>query len=70
MISNNGANILSWESQGLFDENIRPLSTSNKMLNPSLNYSGTKGSVKPNGDCLKQEKSSLDHRKVVNTYIV
>ena len=40
------------------------------MLNPSLNYAGTKASVKPNGDCLKQEKSSFDHRKIVNTYIV
>ena len=48
----------------MFDESIKPPSTSNEMLNPSVNYVGTKG------DCLKQEKISFDHRKIVNIYIV
>ena len=40
------------------------------MLNPSLNYVGTKASVKFNGDCLKQEKSPFDDWKIVNIDIV
>ena len=40
----------------MFDESITPPSTSNKMLNPSENYVGTRARVKCNGDCLKQEK--------------
>ena len=56
-VSNNDANILSWKSKGLSDESIKPPSTSNKMLNPSVNYVGTKARVKLNGDCLKQERN-------------
>ena len=41
IVSNND-NILSWKSKGLSDESIKPPSTSNKMLNPSLNYVDTK----------------------------
>ena len=52
------------------DESIKPPSMSNKMLNPSLNYVGTKARVTFNGDCLKQEKISFDHGKVLNIYIV
>ena len=51
-------------------ESIKHPSTSNKMLNPSLDYVGTKARVKFNGDCLKKEKTSFDHGKVVNIYIV
>ena len=40
------------------------------MLNPSVNYVGTKARVKFNGDCLKRDKVSFDHGKVVNIYIV
>ena len=50
------------------DKSIKPPSTSNKMLNPSVNYVGTRARVKFNGDCLKQEKNSFDHRKIVNIY--
>ena len=60
-ISANDSNILSWKSKGLSDESIKPPSTANKMLNPSLNYVGTKVRVKFRGDCLKQEKISFDH---------
>ena len=52
------------------DESIKPPSTSNKMLNPSVNYVGSKARVKFNGDCLKQEKISFDDWKVINNYIV
>ena len=48
----------------------KPPSTSNKMLNPSVDYVGTKGRVKFNGGFLKQDKISFDHGKIVNIYIV
>ena len=63
-------NILSWSSKGLSDESIKPPSTSNKMFNPSVDYVGTKARVKFNGDCLKQEKITFNHGKIVNIYIV
>ena len=40
------------------------------MLTPSLNYVGTKARGEFKGDCLKQDKISFDHEKVVNIYIV
>ena len=52
------------------DESIKPSSTPNKMLNPSLDYVGTKVRVKCNEDCLKQEKITFNHGKIVNIYIV
>ena len=39
------------------------------MLNPSVNYVGTKARVKFNGDCLKQDKITFHHGKIVNIYI-
>ena len=57
-VSINNSNILSWK---LSDESIKPPSTSNKILNPSVNYVGTKARVKFNGDCLKQDKISFDN---------
>ena len=52
------------------DESIKPPSTSNKMLNLSVNYVVTKVRVKFNGDCLKQEKISFNHGKIINIYVV
>ena len=66
----NDSNILSWKSKGLPVESIKPPPTSNKMFNPSLDYVGTKIRVKLNGDCLKQEKITFNHWKIVNIYIV
>ena len=40
------------------------------MLNPSVNYVGTKARVKFRGDCLKQEKMLFDHEKIINIYTV
>ena len=51
-------------------ESIKPPSTFNKMPNPSVNYVGTKARVKFNGNCLKKEKNSFDHGKIVNIYTV
>ena len=69
-ISANDSNILSWKSKGLSDQSIKPPTASNKMVNPSLDFVGTKGRVKFNGDCLKQEKITCNHGKIVNMYIV
>ena len=52
------------------DQSIKPPSTSNEMFNPSVNFVGTKARVKFNGDCLKQDKITFDHGKIVNIYIV
>ena len=69
-VSANNSNILSWKSKGLSDESIKPPTTSNKMLNPSVDFVGTKARLKFNGDCLKQEKITFNHGKIVNIYIV
>ena len=52
------------------NESIKPPSTSNKMLNPSVHYVGIKERVKFNGDCWKQDKVSFDQGKIVNIYMV
>ena len=52
------------------DERIKPPSASNNMLNPLLDYAGTKTRAEFKGDCLKQDKIQFDYRKVVNIYIV
>ena len=54
----------------MFDESIKSPSTSNKMLNSSLDHVGTEWRVKFNGDCSKQEEITFDHGKIVNIYIV
>ena len=61
---------MSWISKGLSNESIKPPTTSNKLLNPSLDFLGTEASVKFNGDCSKQEKITFNHGKIINTYIV
>ena len=69
-VSANDSNILSWKSKGLSNESIKAPTTSNKILNPTLNFVSTKIRVKFNGDCLKQEKITYHHGKIVNIYIV
>ena len=62
--------VLSWQSKGLSNENIRPATTSDNSLNPGLNYYGAKTRVKFTKICLKQSSHILTHKKVVNIYIV
>ena len=45
-------------------------SKSNRMLNPSWNYVGTKAKLKCNGYCLEQENILFHHGKIVNIYTV
>ena len=69
-ISGNDSNILSWKPKGLSDESIKPPTTSNKMFYPSVDLVCTKAKLKFNGDCLKKEKITFNHTKIVNIYIV
>ena len=50
------------------DESINAPTTSNKILNPSLDYIGSKIRVKFRGDYLKQENVTFNHGKIVNIY--
>ena len=59
-----------WKSKGFYDENITTPTTSHFSLNPQLSYLGTKTRVEFKGSCLKQNKITYDHGKIVNIYIV
>ena len=59
-------NNLSWK----YNECINPPTTPDKILNPLFNYAGTKARAKLRGDCLKQERVTFNHGKIVNIYIV
>ena len=64
----NTSSILLWQSKGLSNESIDPLTTS---LSPSINYVGNKIRVKFTGSCLKQSnKLTYTHGKLVNIYIM
>ena len=52
------------------DKSIKHFSTSANILNPLLNYVGTKIKLEFKGSCLEQDKISFNHRKIVNSYIV
>ena len=52
------------------NENIKAPTTSDFKFNPELRVFGTKTKVEFNGNCLKQDKITYDHEKVVNIYIV
>ena len=52
------------------DENITAPSTSDYKLNPQLSYFGTKTRLDFRGSCLKQDKTTFNHGKIVNIYIV
>ena len=69
MITNTD-HISSWKSKGLSAESIKPPTTSDNSLTPTLNYNGTKRRVKCTGSCLKQSKISYTHGKKVNIDIV
>ena len=67
--------ILSWKSKGLSIETIKSHTTSpvtkiDYDLIPTVSYSGTKTKLKFTASYLKQDKSSYNHGKIVNIYIV
>ena len=63
--------ILSWKSKGLSAEIIKPLTTSDNSLTPTINYYyAAKISVKFAGSCLKQSRILYTHSKIENICIV
>ena len=70
MITNTN-HISSKKSKGLFDESIKPPTTSDNSLAPAINNYGSKIRVTFARSCLKQsDKLSYTHGKIVNIYIV
>ena len=58
------------EWKGLSDENIKPTTTSNNSLSPTIDYYGTKIRLKFSGSCLKQWNTlTYTHKIIVNIYI-
>ena len=66
----NSGHIYYWKSKGLSDEEINSIKTSNYSAIPYFHTYGTKIKVKFNGICLKQNKITYTHGKIVNIYIV
>ena len=54
----------------MLDENVKTPTTNDYKFNPQLSYLGIKTSVELNGRCLKRDKITYNHEKVVNNYIV
>ena len=52
------------------DERINSNTAANHSITPELSYYGTKTRVKFNGSCLKQDKATYNHARIVNIYIV
>ena len=55
--------VLSWQSKGISNENIKRPTTSNYGLNPKLSYYGTKIRVQFTKSCLKQSNFTVTHKK-------
>ena len=62
----NGKYVYYWQSKGLSDERINSITASNYSVTPFLDYYGTKTRVEFSGSCLKQDKITYTHGKVVN----
>ena len=63
--------ISSWKSKGLSAESIKPPTTCDNSLTPSLDYYDNKIRVKFTRSCLKQSNKILyTHKKIVNIYSV
>ena len=65
----NGSYTYYWISKALSDERINSIKTANHSITPNLSYYGTPKRVEFNGSCLKQDKATFNHGKVVNIYI-
>ena len=59
-----------WQSKGLSDERIDSITASNYSVTPFLDYHGTKTRVEFSGSCLKQDKATFNHEKIVNIYVM
>ena len=61
--------ISEWKSKGSSDESVKSPTTSDKIYFPWLNYIGNKVRTKFVRKCLKQDKITSTHGKIVNIYI-
>ena len=52
------------------DEKVNSIAISNHIVTLKLSYYGTKTRVEFSGSCLRQDKITYDHGKIVNIYIV
>ena len=52
------------------DERINSITESSYSITPELSYFGNKIRIKVNGNCLKQDKTTYTHGKIINTYTV
>ena len=52
------------------DKKINSIKSSNHSITPNLDYYDTKTRVEFNGRCLKQDRITFNHGKVVHIYIV
>ena len=59
-----------WECKGLPNERVNRIKTSNYSITLELSYHGDKIRVKFNGSCLKEDKITYTHGRIVNIYIV
>ena len=55
-----------WKYKGLSDKRINSIKTLDYGITPKLDYYGTKTRVEFNGSCLKQDKITYAHGKIVN----
>ena len=62
--------VLLWTSKGLSNESIKLPTAPNNIVTPTLNYRDTKTKVSFSRACLKQDKVTFNHGKIVNIYIV
>ena len=59
-----------WKSKGFSDEELDSVTASNYEITPELSFYGTKTKLEFNGSCLKQDKVTYNHGKIVTIYIV
>ena len=70
IIVGSGNNIYFWKSIGLSDEKFNSNIASNYKIMQELSFYGTKTRIKFNGSCLRQDKVTYNHGKIVNIYIL
>ena len=65
-----GNYIYFWKSKGLSGKRLDSITASNHKIIPELSFYGTKTRVEFNGSCLKQDRVTYNHGKMVNICIV
>ena len=63
--------VSSWKSKGLSNESLKPPTTFDNSLTPILDYyDGSKIKISFDRGCLKQDKVTFNHGKIVNICIL